>query len=255
MKRYSILSVGVDAISAAEFDTIANLWLAATVGGHRIVTVNPEFIVEAQNNVRFRDVLNTADCNLSDGVGLEYASRFLFGRQVFFRMTGVSATLALCNSAARLGKSVYLVGARSGVAERTGRVLAQKFPGLSVAGAEIGIPIGGTRTPTEYTDELVGRINAQKPDILFVAFGAPKAELWIADTLSRMPSVKIAIGVGGTFDYLSGVVAYAPLWMRNVGLEWLYRLIKEPRRLNRIITATVRFPFAVVCSGVRRRKS
>lgn len=255
MKRYSILSVGVDSVSESEFRARVEQWLLSNERsfdgsrtGRQIATVNPEFIMEAQANSRFRDVINAADCNLADGVGLEYASRILFGRQVFHRMTGVTATLKLCEHAVQSGKSVYFAGSGEGIARMAADVLQRKFPKLTVAGAETGIPLEGTRTQVEYTDDLIERINAVRPDILLVAFGAPKQELWIADNLSRMPSVKIAMGVGGTLDYLSGAVAYAPAWIRRLGLEWLYRLIREPRRWNRIITATVRFPLAVVRS-------
>lgn len=251
MKRYSLLSVGVDSVSKDEFLSLQEQWLSSSGRGRQIVTVNPEFIMEAQRNSRFRAVLNGADCNLADGVGLEYAARLLFGRQVFYRMTGVSATLLLCELAAKTGKRVYCAGSAEGVAQKVARELCKRFPSLIVAGAETGIPLKGTRTPTEYIDALIERICQAEPDILFLALGAPKQELWIADNLSRMPSLKLAMGVGGTFDYLSGMVPYAPTWVRSFGLEWLYRLIREPRRIHRIITATIRFPLAVLRSKMK----
>lgn len=259
MMRYPILSVSVNAVDDTQFRAKALEWLSAPIspslGGRQVVTVNPEFIMEAQGNTRFRDVLNAASCALADGVGLLLASRILYGKNVFTRMTGVHTTVGLCELASQVGASIYLVGGKEGVAKKTAAVLQQKYPALVVVGAEVGIPLKGTRTSIEYTDELLSRINTAQPAILFLAFGAPKQELWIADNLSKMPSVKIAMGVGGTFDYLSGEVPYAPHWIRTVGLEWLYRLFKEPRRANRIITATVRFPLAVIIDRIKKRSS
>lgn len=244
-----ILSIYINTDTESVFLKGCGQWLSEpTASLHRVVTVNPEFIMEARCNARFATVLNSASWALADGFGILCASLLLFGHNRFARITGVHATLLLCGLAAPQGKSVYLVGARDGIAARTASVLQKRFPALKIAGAEVGVPLVGTRTSTEYTDELVERINAAQPDIVLVAFGAPKQELWIADHLHRCPSVRIALGVGGTFDYLSGVVAYAPAWVRAIGFEWLCRLIKEPHRLNRIVTATVRFPIAVVRS-------
>lgn len=250
MKRYSILSVGVDSLSGDEFLLCARTLLDSE-SQSQIVTVNPEFIMEARANERFRGVLNVAHCALADGFGLIVASFILFSKNVFHRMTGVQATLLLAGIAAELDRSVYLVGAREGVAFRAAEILLQRYPSLRIVGAEVGMPFSSIKTPSENTDDLLTRINTQKPDIVFVAFGAPKQELWIADHLSQMPSVKLAMGVGGTFDYLSGLTPYAPSWLRAIGLEWLYRLIREPHRFNRIITATIRFPLAVLFSKIR----
>ena len=245
--RIPILSIYINTGTENSFLERCREWLTVRDGAARqIVTVNPEFIMESRRNRRFAEVLNGASLALADGFGILCASVILFGSNLFTRITGVQATLLLCKLAEAHGKSVYLVGAREGVAARTAEALKKRFPSLIIAGAEVGIPLSGTRTPTEYTDELVSRINAASPDILFVAFGAPKQELWLAENLHRCPTIRIALGVGGTFDYLSGAVAYAPAWIRTVGLEWLYRLIREPRRLNRIISATVRFPCAII---------
>ena len=252
MKRYAILGVGVDSLSSEEFLLRARTHLDSK-SQSQIVTVNPEFIMEARANERFRTVLNAAPLALADGFGLIVASFILFSKNVFHRMAGVQATLLLAGIAAELDRSVYLVGAREGVALLAAETLKKRYPSLRIVGAEVGIPFDSSKTPSEHTDDLLTRITTSQPAILFVAFGAPKQEIWISENLSRMPSVKIAMGVGGTFDYLSGAVAYAPSWIRHCGLEWLYRLIREPHRLNRIITATIRFPLAVLFSKLDKR--
>lgn len=246
-----ILSIYINTDTESVFQKACGQWLTdPTAQFHQVVTVNPEFIMESRCNARFAAILNSASWALADGFGILCASILLFGRNRFARITGVHATLLLCELAAQLGKSVYLVGAREGIAAQTASVLQKRFPNLKIVGAEIGIPLAGTRTPTEYTDELVMRINAARPDIVLVAFGAPKQELWIADHLRRCPSVRIPLGVGGTFDYLSGAVPYAQTWIRAIGFEWLYRLILEPKRGKRIFTAVVRFPCVVFWSKI-----
>ena len=223
-------------------------WLLSGAAiGHRIVTVNPEFLVEAQKNEQFRNVLATADIRIADGIGLVFASFFLYGwNNRLHRCTGVDFTWKLAEMCHSHKKTMYLVGGRDGIAVRTAHTIEKKFPGI-IAGAEVGLQSGRDIDTDEAQSLAVcERIRAAQPDILLVALGAPRQDLWIAEYLSILPSVRIAIGVGGTFDYLAGVVPRAPSVVRKLGLEWFYRLICQPHRLNRIITATIRFPFAVV---------
>ena len=242
---------------------------------HIIATPNPEFVLQAQGDKEFREILNKADLAVPDGFGLILASWFL-GRPLKQRITGVDLMQEICKIAAETGKSVFLLGAGEGVGERVAAVLQKQFLKLKVVGAEWGGMIkianrkpacrhgrpqianlsmqktrpnvGDMRSPADFACqdvELLKIIQQAAPDILFVALGHPKQEKWIAAHLKELPSVKLAMGVGGAFDYISGVVPRAPQWMRGCGLEWLFRLIYEPRRIGRIFRAVVVFPWMV----------
>ncbi len=251
MKPISILSVSVDPTSLEDFCAWCERELTRDdrAQSKQVVTVNPEFIMEAQRNKKFRDVINEGALRLVDGFGIVCAAKFLFGPALPVpRVTGVSSVWMLAEMCAKTNRKMYLLGAGSGIAEKTAKVLREKFPALVIAGAEEGLPkksASGSEHETR-AQEIVNRINVSGADVLLVAFGAPKQELWIADNLFRLAGVRIALGVGGSFDYISGAVPYAPAWLRKSGLEWLYRLIQQPHRAGRILTAVIRFPLAVI---------
>jgi len=245
-----ILGVRIDRIRIWKLREQCRIWLS---GDHkkgslaRVVTVNPEFVMEAQKNKEFRDVLNTADCAIADGIGLFFASLLLYGyKKRLYRITGVELTWLLAELCSMLGKKLYLVGGMKGVAEKAAIVLKKKYPSLQIVGAEEGIPHIVTRASTAFQEGLCWRITDTAPDVLLVAFGAPKQDLWIATYAPLLPTVKIAVGVGGTFDYIAGVVPYAPQWVRDIGFEWTYRLLTQPHRWRRIVTAVILFPFTII---------
>jgi len=235
----SILGVRVHRLTPEEvIDRLMDL----TQGGgkHHVVTVNPEFVMVAQRNREFMDVLNRAALSLPDGVGILHASR-LFGSPIKERIAGADTVERICAAAAGRGLSVYLLGAADGVAETTAEILSARYPGLRVAGTYSGSP-----APAEEED-IRGRVNAASPDFLFVAYGAPGQDLWIARNLERL-DVSVAMGVGGTFDFISGRAVRAPEWIRAAGLEWLHRLYREPSRWRRMLALP---KFALRC--VRHR--
>ncbi|MFZ1081067.1 MAG: WecB/TagA/CpsF family glycosyltransferase [Candidatus Kryptoniota bacterium] len=209
---------------------------------HQISTVNPEFIMTAQKDPDFLETLNSADLNVADGVGLQLAAKIL-GINIGARITGVDLTWELAKLASENGYSIFFLGAAEGVAEKAAHRLKASYPTLRIAGVYSGTP---------YETGIVERVNNSKADILLVAFGAPKQDKFIFANKGRL-KMKVAMGVGGTFDYIAGTVPYAPNWMRQLGLEWLYRLINQPQRINRIITATIIFPMAVLISKFSRQ--
>jgi N-acetylglucosaminyldiphosphoundecaprenol N-acetyl-beta-D-mannosaminyltransferase len=245
-----ILGVRVHQIRQKELLRKCRIWLEEQGSSgrlHQITTVNPEFIMEAQKNEEFRNVLNMSDCAIADGIGLFFASVFLYGwRHRLFRVTGVDVTWSLAEMCASMGKSMYLLGGAPGVARCAAEVLQKKYPALQIVGAHEGIPKGAARPSITFHEDLCKAITDAAPDVLLVALGSPKQDIWIAEHASLLPTVVIAMGVGGTLDYIAGIVPYAPRWIRTIGLEWIYRLVTQPRRWRRIVTAVVLFPLAVI---------
>ncbi|AKM82776.1 TPA: glycosyltransferase [Candidatus Berkelbacteria bacterium] len=204
---------------------------------HLIATVNPEFVVAAQKDEEFKNILNNADLNVPDGFGLKCAAvwkRIKIGE----RITGVDLTWEMAKIASEKGYSIYLLGGKKGVAEMTARRLRYLYHNLKIAGTYAGSP---------EEEGIIQKINDSKVDILLVAFGAPKQEKFIAQHKNEL-QCKVAMGVGGTFDYISGALPRAPKFMRALGLEWLYRLFKQPSRIGRIYNAVIKFPILVVFS-------
>ncbi|MEN8097434.1 MAG: WecB/TagA/CpsF family glycosyltransferase [Chloroflexota bacterium] len=208
----------------------------------QLATANPEFIMEARKDSIFRLILERATLSVADGIGLMAAARWK-GRPLPERITGSDGVPLIAEAAARQGWRIYLLGAAPGVAKKTAAELIQRYPDLEIAGTYAGSP------SQDEEDDLVERINQSKADILFVAYGAPKQDKWIARNLHRL-DVSMAMGVGGAFDFISGIILRAPQWMQRVGLEWLYRLMREPWRWRRMLV----LPWFAVLVLFERRK-
>ncbi len=235
----TILSIPVDHITqAAAVEAVGAM--IARGEPRQLVTLNPEFVMLAQRHREFRQVLQQADLRLADGVGLIWAARWL-RRPLPGRVTGVGLCEALASSAAQRGWRLFLLGAAPGVAAAAGAALERRYPGVQIVGCWAGSP-----QPTAAA-EILALVNAAQPDILLVAYGAPAQDLWIATHRAAI-SAPVALGVGGTFDFLAGRVPRAPLWMQRAGLEWLFRLARQPWRWRRML-ALPRFVVAVVRGG------
>ena len=193
----------------------------------QICTVNPEFIVDAQHDPAFAAALARADLRVPDGAGILWAARRQ-GVALSERVTGSDGIYRICEEAAHKGWQVYFLGAGPGVAAETARRLVARYPGLQVAGTHSGSPAA------EDWPEIHARLAAARPDILFVAFGHPKQDLWIDTHRGELP-VGVAMGVGGAFDFVAGITRRAPLAMQRFHLEWLHRLIMEPWRWRRMM--------------------
>lgn len=192
-----------------------------------VTTPNPEIVVFAHNHPEFRKILNDADLALCDGIGLLLASRIM-AKPLKERITGIDMMDLLCQMSVDWGLNIGLLGARPGVAERAAKCLREKYPSLKII-----------YTASEWEDRdsslpLSAKRKAGNRgiDILFVAYGFPKQEEWIAKHLPELP-IRLAMGVGGSFDMLSGEVRRAPFIVRMIGFEWLYRLIRQPWRWRR----------------------
>jgi N-acetylglucosaminyldiphosphoundecaprenol N-acetyl-beta-D-mannosaminyltransferase len=195
-------------------------------GGHHLVaTVNPEFVMRARADHEFARVLESADLCLADGSGVVWAARRQ-GCTMREPVTGVDLIPRLAALCARKHFRLFLLGAAPGVATDLASRLRGDHPDLEVA-AHSGSP-----DPSSDTETLA-LIQRQRPHVLLVAYGHPGQELWI-DRMSNRLGVAVAIGVGGAFDYLTGRVPRAPAWMRGAGLEWLFRLVRQPWRIRRM---------------------
>jgi N-acetylglucosaminyldiphosphoundecaprenol N-acetyl-beta-D-mannosaminyltransferase len=214
-----------------------------------IVTPNPEMIVFSRRNNHFLKILNQARIALPDGIGVVLAGKVL-GKPISERIPGADFLEDLCREIAGKPITVGFLGGRSGVAERTVECLVGKYPGLRIGfvGEEWGE--AGFDLARKYQVNTVRRKHRhQVVDILFVAFGFPKQEKWMAEHVGKIP-VRVMMGVGGTFDYLSGEVVRAPFILRALGLEWLFRLFVQPWRWRRQI-ALVEFCLLVLREVIR----
>lgn len=209
----------------------------------QIVTVNTEFVMAAQQNTDFRQAINDAALVVADGIGVVWATHFVRSPAPE-RITGTDTLVALAKRCAEKGYRLYLLGAAPGVAEQTAICLQTLAPGLQIAGTYAGSP-----APAEE-DAIIERIRMADADALCVAYGAPAQELWIHRNLSRLP-VAVAMGVGGAYDFLSGRQRRAPRAMQSMGLEWLYRLYREPWRWQRMM-AIPRFILQVLLKGRKK---
>jgi N-acetylglucosaminyldiphosphoundecaprenol N-acetyl-beta-D-mannosaminyltransferase len=233
-----ILGVRVDCLDMqATLDRIGAL--AGAGGPHLVATVNPEFIMRARREPEFARVLESADLCLADGTGVVWAARRQ-GCSMSGPVAGTDLIPPLAALCARRGFRLFLLGAAPGVADELAAQLRTAHPELAVA-AHAGSP------DPSSDDETLELIRAHGTQVLLVAFGAPKQELWIDRVKDRLGAV-VAMGVGGAFDYLTGRVPRAPMWMRRAGLEWLYRLIRQPWRARRMAVLPV-YAIKVLSAG------
>jgi N-acetylglucosaminyldiphosphoundecaprenol N-acetyl-beta-D-mannosaminyltransferase len=222
-----VLDVRVHRVTLADVLEHVEHWIQDG-GTHQIVTVNLDFVRLARTDLEFRTALAASDLAVPDGMGVVWATR-LGGDSLTERVAGVDIVEQGAALAAEKGYSIFLLGAEPGVAERAAAELLRRHPGLRIAG--IYSPPMGPFSEEEDA-RMVALVQAARPDMLFVAFGAPRQDLWIYRHRHEL-HVPVCVGVGGTFNFLAGRVPRAPRWMQSAGLEWAHRLLQNPRRLWR----------------------
>lgn len=200
-----------------------------------IVTPNPEILMMASRSRSYQAVLNGAEVSLPDGIGVLISGKIL-KKQIIGRITGTDLMEKICAVASKRPITIGFLGGSRGIAEKAAKCLREKYPGLRVV-----------FTSDEWNAQFKEHI-----DILFVAFGAPKQEEWIAKNLPTI-DVTCAMGVGGAFDYVSGRVRRAPKFVRKIGMEWAFRLVRQPWRARRQ-TALPQFVFAVLREQISNRQ-
>lgn len=232
--RTDVLGVGFDSLTMDEAVDKAYALLEGTETSY-VVTPNPEIVWLCRENPELKEVVAKAALVLPDGIGVVYGAKIL-GRPLKERVAGFDFTEKLIARMAKTGKSVFLFGSKPGVADAAAQKLAEKYPGLVIAGTENGY----------FKDDgpIIEKINAARPDLLLVCLGAPKQEFWMASNRARL-NVRLMAGLGGALDGYAGTVKRAPEAWRKANLEWLYRLLQEPKRIGRMMKLPM-FLFAVM---------
>lgn len=247
--RTNVLGVGISATTVARTVAAVEDWIAG--GEHRYVCVTGVHgVLECQRDPQLQHIHNASGLTVPDGMPMVWLSH-LAGRREVERVYGPDLMLALCERAAARGYSLFLYGGAPGVADDLASSLTRRFPGLRIAGTHS--PPFRVLTAGEE-QALAERFAALRPDITFVGLGTPKQECWMAAHVGRLET-RVMIGVGAAFDFHTGRVQQAPIWMRRSGLEWLYRLTREPRRLwRRYVLGNPRFVvlIALQLAGLRR---
>ncbi|MDF2858946.1 MAG: N-acetylmannosaminyltransferase [Neobacillus sp.] len=216
--------LGVD-VCNYDYDQLASLLMKDIENKKKsfIVAINPEKIMKAQEDKELTKLLNRADYQIPDGIGVILASK-LKGGQVKSRVTGIDMMLKICQTAAEQGKRIFLYGGKPGVADAAKKELEKQFAGIQIVGTLHGYE----------KDEkvIINTINQHQPEIMFVALGSPAQEYWIVNHMDKVTPF-VFQGVGGSYDVISGNLKRAPEFFQSLGLEWFYRLVKEPWRLKR----------------------
>jgi len=238
-QRKSLLGVPVDLWHPDEFISKIEESIHSPIP-QTIFAVNPEKIVLSRKNQDLSLALKQADFLIPDGIGVIIGLKIIYGKTIAraIRIAGIELMTSLLDSANRMKKKIFIFGGSPEVNERVARIISHQYPDLVLAGHRHGYM-------AEYLDEaLVQEINSLCVDILFVGLGSPKQERWIQKYRNKL-KVKICMGVGGSFDVLVGKISRAPKWMQQAGLEWLYRLFREPRRIRRQL-ALPKFAWALI---------
>lgn len=240
--RIDVMGVGFDSLTMAEAVKKARALMEARRAAY-VVTPNPEIVMRCREDAAAMAAVQQADLVLPDGIGVIYGAKLL-GTPLKMKLPGIDFAMTLMGELAQEGKSVFLFGSKPGVAENAGEKLQARFPGLVIAGTHDGY----------FTDDapIIAQINAVQPDLLLVCLGAPKQEIWMQCNAPRL-NVGLMAGLGGSLDVFAGNVKRAPKFFQRLGLEWLYRLVKEPSRIGRMMKLP-KFLFAAIGQKLRGKR-
>jgi exopolysaccharide biosynthesis WecB/TagA/CpsF family protein len=221
-EKLHILGVDIDNLYMAEaIDLIARR--ARFKQRSNFAFVNADCLNHAHENFHYETILSRQDAIFPDGSGIALAAR-MQGKQILANLNGTDMFPLLCEEAGKRDLSVYLLGGREGIAEAAAERMVERYPDLKIAGVHHGYFSRGEE------QSVIRKINASEADILLVGLGAPSQEVWLDEVRDEL-TVPVCMGVGGLFDYYSGRIPRAPLWLRNIGCEWIWRLAQEPGRL------------------------
>ena len=238
LEKVEILGVNVNSLTMAEaVETVKNF---IEKGERRLIaTANAEMIMRATYDVELKTILNAADLVVPDGAGTVWAAGYL-GHPMPERVAGYDLSQELMRLAPSKKYKLYFFGSAPGIADLAKAKAEKWYPGIDIVGTRNGY------FSAEDEQSIIADIKAKRPDILLVALGVPKQEKWLYTHLDEL-NVPVSIGVGGSFDVMAGVMKRAPLWMQKAKLEWLYRGLKQPSRIGRLM-ALPKFVFKVMGS-------
>ncbi len=238
--RVNILGVYVDMVNIRQAaDRIMQFFNEP--GVHKVYTPNSEIIMAAYKDESFKELLNNAELLTADGIGVVYASKIL-KKPIAERAAGYDIACDVLGRIKDTSHSVFLFGGKPGVAEIAKENLEKAYPGIKIAGMRNGY------FKPEEEPEIVSEINKSGADLLFVCLGAPKQEQWLARNAEKLTDVRVAMGIGGSLDVFAGTAMRAPKFYCDHGLEWFYRLMKQPSRAGRML-ALPKFGFTVLLKG------
>lgn len=227
-KTIDILGIPIDQVTMDEaVKTIDNFVKSDKV--HMVFTPNPEIVMLAKQNKQMEEVMLDADLVVPDGIGVVIASKILKGEVLPERVAGFDMVQNTMKQAASKGYKYYFFGSKPQVAQMAVENMRKKYPGIQIVGCRDGY------FKEEDIPSIIEDINASQANILLVALGAPKQELWINTYKDQLTNVRVAIGVGGSLDGMAGTVKRAPVFFQKAGLEWFYRLVSQPTRAKRML--------------------
>ncbi len=228
MTTIDILGVPISKVTMDEAVEKVNEFMHSE-GLHAICTPNPEIVMLAKQNKDFLETIKKADLVVPDGIGVVIGSRIQKGERLPERVAGYDLVQNTMKRAVKEGYKYYFFGSKPDVAEEAAEKMRATYPGIQIVGTRDGY------FQKEDEPSIIEDINASGANILLVALGAPKQEMWIEEHKHQLPHVKVAIGVGGSLDGMAGRVKRAPIAFQKLGLEWFYRLLKQPTRFKRML--------------------
>ncbi len=243
-KRYQVLNIWVDELNMTQALERVNAFIKRGKGVHTVFASNPEKNFSVPKDLFLYNMFEEADMLIPDGIGMVLAARWLY-KSKLERVPGCELMQNTCAMAADKGYKIFIYGAKEEVNEVAVETLKKRHPTIEIVGRQNGYLL------EEEMPELIDRINKSGAEILFLALGSPKQELWIATHRDQLNTVRVCQGIGGTLDVLAGTVKRAPEFYCKTGTEWLYRLLSEPTRLKRQLSLP-KFAFQVFRYGIMK---
>jgi N-acetylglucosaminyldiphosphoundecaprenol N-acetyl-beta-D-mannosaminyltransferase len=244
VKRFPIIHIGVDSVDMDKALHISTQFIESGDRLHTVFASNPEKCFQTPKDPLLNNVFSKADLLIPDGIGMVLAARLLYSADIK-RVPGCEFMQNLCELSARNKYKIFIYGATEEVNESAVKKLKERYPEIMIVGRANGY------ISEDQMDSLVDRINASGAQILFLALGSPKQEKWISTYQKNLKHVRLCQGIGGTLDVIVGTVKRAPVVFRHTGLEWLYRLISEPKRLKRQLVLPL-FAYRVILLKFRK---
>lgn len=227
-KTVSVLGVPISKVTMEEARKKVAEFVKAD-GFHTVITPNPEIVMLAKEDEAFHKIIEEADLVVPDGIGVVIATKLKKGEKLEERVAGYDLVQNTMKDAVKEGYKYYFFGSKPGTSKAAAEEMRKMYPGIEIVGTRNGY------FTKEDEPEIIADINRSGANILLVALGAPKQEKWMVEHSKEMPNVKVAIGVGGSLDVMSGNVKRAPIAFQKMGLEWFYRLLKQPSRFVRML--------------------